>query len=141
MYLEPEKGSCALAMLKLCLQVMHHLAESPSGFIHAQGPSYTFLYSNLSWLFSQNIVLQDFPLVFLLSPQTVITMRMHQIIEPMELTAREMNICVPPETPTGFSSAGSQPPSMNHRVRCPHLMEPGTHRAKLWGEGSRCGHC
>lgn len=127
MYLKPEKGSCALAVLKLCLHVINLLAESPSGFTRVQGPSYTFIFINLSWLFSQNIILQDFSLVFLLSPLAVIIIWMHRIIEPMELTAGEMNICVPPETPTGSSSAGSQPPSMNHRVRCPHPTEPGTH--------------
>lgn len=123
MYLKPEKGSCALAVLKLCLHVIHLLAESPSGFTRVQGPSYTFIFINLSWLFSQNIILQDFSLVFLLSPLAVIIIWMHRIIEPMELTAGEMNICVPPETPTGSSSAGSQPPSMEG-VHIPQSQEP-----------------
>lgn len=76
-------------------------------------------------IFSKYYFAGFFPSLFVKS--TVITIRMHQIIEPMELTAGEMNICVPPETPTGCSSAGSQPLSMNHRVRCPHPTEPGTH--------------
>lgn len=85
----------------------------------------TFLFMSLSWSFSQNITSQDFYLVFFVK-STVIAIRTHQIIEPMELTAGEMNIWVPPETPTGSSSAGSQPPSMNHRVRCPHPTEPNS---------------
>lgn len=64
MYLELEKGSWVLGVLKLCLQIMHLLAEPPSDFTRAQGPSYIFLFINLSWLFSQNIILQDFSLVF-----------------------------------------------------------------------------
>lgn len=78
----------------LCL----FLQSSPSGFAHAQGPSYTFLFRNLPS--SQDIILQNFALVFLLCPQT--RERTHQIAEPMKLRAGELNICVPPKTPTGF---------------------------------------
>lgn len=133
MYLEPQKGSCACAQTLLASNASSCRTPIRLHTCHGSQLHLPFHQPVLD-IFSKYYFAGFFPSLFVKS--TVITIRMHQIIEPMELTAGEMNICVPPETPTGCSSAGSQPLSMNHRVRCPHPTEPGTHWAKLWG-----GHC
>lgn len=64
MFLEPEKGSCALAVLKLCLQVMHLLAQSPSGFTCAPVPATPSFSSAVLVIFSKYYFAGFFPSLF-----------------------------------------------------------------------------
>lgn len=137
MPLESQKGSCALAVLKLCMWAMHLLTELPIKLHKWPG-------AQLHLPFQQPVlaILSRYFVGFcpsLLCPQA---------LSPPSGTpnswageAGELNICVPPETPTGFWNAGSQPPSMNHEVGRSCHTQPETHWAKLWCKGSRCGHC
>lgn len=135
MHLEPEKGSCALAVLKLCMWVMCLLSELPIR-LHTRPGSQVHLpfQQPVLDIFSRYYMAGFCPSSFIVSPNTL-AIRTHQIAEPMKPAAGDLSICAPPETPTGFRNAGNHLPSVSHGVRRPHHTEPETHRARPLAQG------